>query len=127
MQKRDSVKNQCLDGKTENQIVRCGKVEAQCPYFVELGRMGIKCAENIPIHGASASLRFPGNIERDTYYRTYCTGDYRNCPIAWAVLCWYNVGVECPGKDRCGQCGWNPDVAIRRLNTLIHEMLIHWK
>ena len=29
-------------------------------------------------------------------------------------LCLFNMSVDCPKKDNCKSCGWNPDVDAKR-------------
>lgn len=38
-----------------------------------------------------------------------------------AQQCQYNQGVVC-GKADCEHCGWNPDVAQARLDTILKRM-----
>lgn len=32
--------------------------------------------------------------------------------------CFYNLWIDCTGKCQCDKCGWNPDVAKRRIEEL---------
>jgi hypothetical protein len=36
-------------------------------------------------------------------------------------LCKYNLGIGCDEYEKCGNCGWNPEVNEKR-RDLLHEV-----
>lgn len=39
--------------------------------------------------------------------------------------CKYNMGVDCwDDLDGCSKCGWNPEIATQRLDTVIKTMVV---
>lgn len=49
----------------------------------------------------------------------YCRKECKSEPIV-KVRCPYNEGVECM-RVKCETCGWNPDVAKRRMEEYAYE------
>ena len=45
--------------------------------------------------------------------------DVNDIYVPW---CKYNVVILCPDKDRCANCGWNPEVEEKRKMAIWREM-----
>lgn len=58
-------------------------------------------------------------------------GEYYAIPVnvvgvAFKDCCMHNMNISCPKNDRkpgaCNKCGWNPAVAIRRMQKTRKEL-----
>lgn len=51
------------------------------------------------------------------YNARFCCEECRNKSRAGAHQCPHNVAVFCDGETSCSACGWNPEVAKRRMEA----------
>ena len=101
----------------------------RCPYYVRMGRQIIACTGIFPGSELHQGFSEPGATKE--HYKGFCCCVYHSCSTARMLneelhkfevhICPNNSGVDCLHPDECSRCGWNPEVAEKRLTQYINQ------